>query len=450
MSTPLAGRGNPTTAADGTGQRLYRRARTLIPGGTQLLSKRPEMFLPEQWPAYYERAKGIEVWDLDGRRYLDFATSGIGAPILGFADDDVDAAVTEAIRKGSMTTLNCHEEVALAEDLLELHPWAEMVRFARGGGEMLAVAVRIARASTGRDTVAFCGYHGWPDWYLAANLHTDTALDGHLLRGLEPAGVPRGLRGTVLPFAYNDVEALRAVASAAGESLAAIVMEPSRSRGPAPGFLEAVREVATRIGAVMIMDEVTSGFRLCTGGVHLRYGIEPDMAAFAKALGNGYPVAALVGRRDVMLAAERTFISSTSWTERIGPVAARATIRKHRDRGVADHLVAIGTSVQEGWKKAAADAELRIHVDGMPPLSHFEFVRDPSVIGTLFTQEMLDRGYLAGTSFYPTLSHTPEEAERYLENVDEVFRLLARAISEESVRQRLRGPVRHTGFQRLT
>jgi len=173
-----------------TGQRLYVKAKTRIPGGTQLLSKRPELYLPEQWPSYYSRAKGVEVWDLDGNRYLDMCYNGIGACILGACDPDVDAAVRTAIDAGSMSTLNAPEEVELADLLCELHPWADMVRYARCGGEAMAVAVRIARAKTHRDIIAFCGYHGWHDWYLAANLGEETALDGHLLPGLQPAGVP--------------------------------------------------------------------------------------------------------------------------------------------------------------------------------------------------------------------------------------------------------------------
>lgn len=278
----------------GRGQELYLKARALIPGGTQLLSKRPEMFLPEQWPTYYARAKGAETWDLDGRRYIDVSHFGVGACVLGFADADVDRAVMEAIAAGTMSTLNCPEEVELAELLLELHPWAEMVRYARCGGEIMAVSIRIARAATGREKVAFCGYHGWQDWYLAANLSEEHALDGHLLQGLEPAGVPRGLTGTMLPFHYNDLDEFRALVAKHGDDLAAVVMEPARSKGPAPGFLEEIRATTRTLGAVLLFDEVTSGFRLNTGGIHLTMGVVPDLAAFAKALGNGYAMAAVI------------------------------------------------------------------------------------------------------------------------------------------------------------
>ena len=169
-----------------SGQDLYRKARKLIPGGTQLLSKRPEMLLPEQWPSYFAKAQGVQVWDLDGRKYIDMSYMGIGSCILGYADPDVDKAVHAAVDAGSMTTLNCPEEVELAELLCELHPWASMVRYARCGGEAMAVAVRVARAATGREKVAFCGYHGWHDWYLAANLGDSAALDGIFCLALIP------------------------------------------------------------------------------------------------------------------------------------------------------------------------------------------------------------------------------------------------------------------------
>lgn len=439
-----------TIATPRTGQELYEHAKTLIPGGTQLLSKRPEMFLPGQWPAYYVKAKGIECWDPTGRKYIDFATNGIGAPVLGFADPDVDAAVMAAIQNGSMCTLNSPEEVELAELLIELHPWAEMARFARGGGEAMAIAVRIARASTGRDTVLFCGYHGWQDWYLAANIAEEKALDGHLLRGLEPAGVPRGLRGSVVPFPYNDLATLERLIAEAPNGVAAIVMEPTRMAGPLEGYLEGVRAAATRAGAVLIFDEVTSGFRMNTGGIHRQFGVDPDIATFAKALGNGYPISAIIGRRSVMESAQKSFISSTMWTERLGPTAALATIRKHRDRNVPASLNATGTAVQLGWRDAAAAHGLEIDIYGIPPLSHIGFKGEHGLgLATLFIQGMLDRGYLTSLAFYPSYAHQPSDVERYLVAVHEVFGELAAAVREGTVAERLRGPLKHSGFQRL-
>jgi glutamate-1-semialdehyde 2,1-aminomutase len=434
-----------------TGQKLYEKARRRIPGGTQLLSKRPEMFLPEQWPSYYSKAKGVEVWDLDGNRYIDMSISGVGACILGFSDPDVDAAVHAAIDSGSMCTLNCPEEVELADLLCEIHPWAEMVRYARTGGEALAIAVRIARAHTRHDNVAFCGYHGWHDWYLAANLAHGDVLDGHLLPGLDPAGVPRGLTGTALPFRYNHVEELEAIAAAHHGEIAAIVMEPVRDHDPEAGFLERVREIAHEIGAVMIFDEVTAGFRMNCGGIHLRYGVIPDMAVFAKAMSNGYPMAAVIGVGPVMQAAQQTFISSTNWTERIGPVAALATIRKYRALNVAAHLIEIGNMVQAAWQVAAERTGLKVHVSGIPPLSHIGFeYPNGQAVATLFTQLMLDRHFLAGKAFYASFAHQEEHVSSYRDALMETFSVLAESIQKDEVEKRLLGPVAHASFRRLT
>jgi glutamate-1-semialdehyde 2,1-aminomutase len=316
------------------GQDLWKKAKTVIPGGGQLLSKRSEKFLPGLWPSYYSRAKGCEVWDLDGNKYFDFAQMGVGSCILGYADDVINAAVTGAVREGSMCTLNCYEEVDLAEKLISLHPWADMARFARTGGEACAIAVRIGRAASGRTKVAFCGYHGWHDWYLSANLGNASNLDGQLLPGLEPRGVPRELRETALPFNYNKIEELERLVREYPDEIGVIIMEPQRGSSPDPGFLEGVRAIATRIGAVLIFDEVTSGFRMNRGGIHLLHGVHPDVAVFGKALGNGFPISAIIGRREVMEHAQESFISSTFWTERIGFVAALATIAKMESQDV--------------------------------------------------------------------------------------------------------------------
>jgi glutamate-1-semialdehyde 2,1-aminomutase len=436
---------------NGTGQRLYAKARTRIPGGTQLLSKRPEMFLPELWPSFYSRARGVEVWDLDGNKFIDMSYNGIGACILGAADPDVDEKVREAIGKGSMSTLNCPEEVELADLLCEIHPWAEMVRFCRGGGEAMALAVRIARARTQRDKIAFCGYHGWHDWYLAANLAEGDVLSSHLLAGLDPAGVPRGLMGTALPFRYNRIDELDEIVSRWPNELAAIVMEPIRDHEPEPGFLERIREIATKIGAVLIFDEVTAGFRLNSGGAHLLYQVTPDVAVFAKGMSNGYAMAAIIGTSDVMQAAQNTFISSTYWTERIGPVAALATIRKHQQMDVSKHLIRIGSLVQEGWRTVAARVGLALEVSGMAPLGHFMFEGEQKQAArTLFTQLMIGRGFLATNAFYAAYAHQDHHVESYLEAVEGAFVQIAEAMKRNTIANQLTGPVAHSGFARLT
>ena len=432
------------------GMQLWNRAKQIIPGGNQLLSKRSEMFLPEQWPSYYKKAKGIEIWDLDDNRFFDMSIMGVGTCILGYADDEVDQQVKKAIDNGSITTLNCFEEVELAELLLELHKWAGMVKFARTGGEAMALAVRIARAHTSKDQVAFCSYHGWHDWYLAANLADGTNLDGQLLPGLEPSGVPKGLSGSAIPFDYNSVSQLKDIVER--NDIGTIVMEPIRHQNPDRDFLKHVKTIAHEIGAVLIFDEITTGWRMTTGGVHKLYGIEPDIAVYAKAMSNGYPMAAIVGKYEVLESAKNSFISSTYWTERIGPVASIATINKIRDREVPAHLCKIGNLISAGWQKLAEEHNLRIAIAGIPPLTTFTFDHgaQDQALHTLFTQLMLDMGFIASKSVYVSYSHTRPLVNNYLEHVDDAFSTIEKSLSQNNVTELLRGPVAGAGFKRLT
>lgn len=429
---------------------LQDKAKARIAGMTQLLSKRPDMFTQGVWPGYFSKASGVEVWDLDGNRYVDMSIGGIGANVLGYCDPDVDQAVIRAVRNGNSTSLNCPEEVELAEQLCRLHPWAGKARFARTGGESMAVAVRIARAHTGRSVVAFCGYHGWHDWYLAANLNGRDALGHHLIPGLEPAGVPRQLTGTAFPFTYNDLDGLRKIVESHGGDLAAIVMEPIRAQQPKPGFFEGVREIANKTGAVLVVDEISAGLRLCTGGAHLVLGLTPDIAVFSKALGNGYPIGAILGRPDVMDAAQKSFISSSYWTERVGFVAALATLKKHEQNRVHEHLIRIGNRVQAGWRQAADRAALPIAVSGIAPLSHFEFKGpEPLERKAFFIQEMLKRGFLATNLFYSMFAHQDAHVDAYLAVAGEVFERLAVLVKTGKLRASLEGAPSVSGFRRL-
>jgi glutamate-1-semialdehyde 2,1-aminomutase len=434
-------------------QHLYRLAKTLIPGGTQLLSKRPEMFAPDQWPGYYREARGCEVVDFEGRRLLDMSLMGVGSCLLGYNDPAVTAAVVDRVQSGSMCTLNNPEEVELAQLLVQLHPWADQVRYARTGGEAMAIAVRIARARTRRDVIAFCGYHGWHDWYLAAN-RTATAqgdcLQGHLLPGLEPNGVPSQLAATALPFGYNHIDQLAAIVRDHGPRLAAIVMEPTRSVDPQPGYLESVRELARHAGAVLVFDEITSGWRFALGGVHLRYGVTPDIAVFAKALGNGHPMAAVIGCAEVMQAAQETFISSTYWTEGVGPVAALATIHTMQRVDVPGHVLVMGTRFRHGLEQIAARHGVPLKLAGHPALTTLAFeAPDSLALQTLLTVRMLARGILAGAAFYASWAHTAQHVDQYLAAADEIFSELAAAVRQGDAARRIGGPVRHSGFARL-
>ncbi|HMU82505.1 MAG TPA: aminotransferase class III-fold pyridoxal phosphate-dependent enzyme [Leptospiraceae bacterium] len=432
----------------GSGQKLWKRARKIIPGGNMLLSKRAEMFLPDQWPAYFSKAKGCRVWDLDGNEYIDMSVMGIGTNTLGYGDPEVDAAVSAVVSAGNMSTLNCPEEVYLAEKLVELHPWADMVRFARSGGEANAVAIRIARAASGRSKVAFCGYHGWHDWYLAANLGDEANLAGHLLPGLSPNGVPSNLRDTVYPFNYNDYAQLESIVSS--QQIGVIMMEVSRNLGPEPGYLEKVRKLATDRGIVLIFDECTSGFRQTLGGLHKMYGVEPDMAMFGKALGNGYAITACIGRREIMEAAQTSFISSTFWTERIGPAAGLKTLEIMERTRSYEQITATGRSISERWEKLAEKHSLEIDVFGLPALTGFVFKSENHLpYRTLLTQEMLARGFLAGTSAYACTAHTPEIIDAYFNELDPIFATIRECEEGRDVSTLLKGPVVHSGFKRL-
>jgi glutamate-1-semialdehyde 2,1-aminomutase len=431
-----------------TGEKLWRRARRVIPGGNMLLSKRPEMFLPQGWPSYFSRAKGCRVWDLDDHEYADVGYMGIGTNILGYGDPVVDAAVVETVSKGTMSTLNCPEEVLLAERLVGLHPWADMARLARSGGEACAIAVRIARAASGRSAVAFCGYHGWNDWYLAANLSEDSALDGHLLPGLEPRGVPRHLAGSARPFAYNDLESLRTILEA--DDVGVIFMEVTRSSGPAPGFLQGVRALADEHDAVLVFDECTSGFRKTFGGIHLHYGVDPDLAVFGKTLGNGFAITAVIGRREVMDTAQDTFISSTFWTERVGPTAALAALDRMEETDACARIDAIGTAMISTWEQLGAAAGLTVTAGGVPALASFSVAGfESNLVKTFVTEQMLARDHLATTALYASIAHDDAVLDRYAEELSAVFRDLATCDSDTELTARLAHGPAQTGFQRL-
>lgn len=440
-----------TTEAVGQSQALYNRAKQIIPGGTQLLSKRPEMFLPDHWPAYYERAKGCDVWDLDGRQYMDAAYMGVGANVLGYANESVDNAVIESIRKGTNTTLNAPEEVELAELLLSFHPWADSVRYTKTGGEAMAVAVRIARAATGKHKVLFCGYHGWHDWYISSNLADDKLGDGHLIPGLEPNGVPRQLLNTAIPFTYNQTEEFLEKLGKHGDDVACIVIESVRNFNPDPHFFAILREEAHKRGIVLILDEITAGFRLNMGGAHLRFDIEPDMAVFGKAFSNGYPMGAIMGKQAVMEAAQTSFISSLFWTERTGLAATLATIREMQRIDSPSRVVAVGEQVQAGWKQLFAQTGIDGKVMGLPSVSAMAMhVDHPLGWKTYLTQEMLDNGYLATTALYASVAHEGR-VEGYLQALGEVFTNIAEHLRKGTNPEALlRGPVCHSGFKRLT
>ncbi|MDA7476472.1 aminotransferase class III-fold pyridoxal phosphate-dependent enzyme [Candidatus Pelagibacter ubique] len=431
-----------------SGQKLWKKAKKVISGGNMLLSKRPEMFLPEKWPAYYSRSKGCSVWDLDGREYIDMSIMGIGTNILGYGHPEVDEVVMKTVRDGNMSTLNSPEEVNLAEKLIEMHPWSSSVRFARSGGEANAIAIRIARCASGRDNVAICGYHGWHDWYLSANLNNNKSLDGHLLSGLEPNGVPKNLKETVFPFKYNEIDELKKIVKE--KNIGIIKMEVYRNIEPKDNFLKKVREIANDNKIILIFDECTSGFRETFGGIHKKYSVDPDMAMFGKALGNGYAITAVLGRKKIMDAAQSSFISSTFWTERIGPSAALKTLEiMERDKSW-DYVTKVGKNIHDRLEKISNKYDLKILQTGLFALTSYKFQSEKALAyKTLITQEMLKKGFLASNSVYVCTQHTKEIVERYFYELETVFSLISECENGRDVNKLLEGPICHSGFERL-
>ena len=436
-------------ASMGNGQKLWTRAKRVIPGGNMLLSKRSEMFLPNNWPSYFQKAKGCKVWDLDGREYTDMSIMGIGTNILGYGNDEVDEAVLSTVKDGNMSTLNCPEEVYLAEKLVELHPWADMVRLARTGGEANAIAIRIARAASGKDKVAICGYHGWHDWYLSANLGDDNNLTGHLLPGLDPKGVPKDLKGSVVPFNYNRIDELEDIVKK--HNIGVIKMEVSRNDEPQDNFLSKVRKIADDNNIILIFDECTSGFRQSNGGLHKIYDVEPDMAVFGKALGNGYAITAVIGTAKVMDVAQSTFISSTFWTERIGPTAALKTLEVMEKTKSWDLITNIGKDIGRRWKNLGDKYQLPIRVNGLPSMIGFSIEsNDWLKYKTYITQEMLKNNILASNVIYVCTEHGEMEIDNYFQILNSIFETISVCENDDlSIDLLLDGPVCHGGFKRL-
>lgn len=431
------------------GEKLWKRARSVIPDGNMLLSKRSEMFLAEGWPSYFEKTKGCKVWTMDKDVLIDAAYMGVGTNVLGYSNENIDKKVIENVQKGNLCTLNCPEEVQLCEKLVELNPWAHKVKLARTGGEANAIAVRIARAATGKDKVAICGYHGWHDWYISANIGGDNnGLATHLIPGIPSNGVPKNLANTTLPFKYNDIEEVYNLIKY--HDLAAIKMEVCRNIPPKKGYLEAIREACTQNGIALIFDECTSGFRETPCGLYQRFNVEPDIVIYGKTLGNGYAITAVVGKESIMDYASKTFISSTFWTERIGPTAALASIDEMNRVKSWEMLPKIGRNVKDGWEKISKESEVPIKISGLDSLATYNFVNDSNNIKkTFFTKRMLEKGYLATTAFYACIAHTDIILDGYLNCAKEVFDEISRIGDEDLMLKIVGGTTCQTPFGRL-
>ena len=402
------------------GQKTWKRANELIPGGTMLFSKNPDLFLPRKWPAYFERSKGCNIWDLDGNCLKDLCYMGVGTNSLGYAHIEIEKKVYNNIKKGAMTTLNSIEEIKLAERLIELHPWFDMVRYTRSGGEANAVAIRIARAASSKDKVAICGYHGWHDWYLSSNLVNANKLNSHLMNQVPISGVPKSLKDTVFPFDYNNFDQLKKIVSQ--NNIGVIKMEVQRDFEPQNNFLKKVRDLATKKKIVLIFDECTSGFRQTFGGLHKYYGVKPDMAILGKALGNGYAINAILGTKAVMESCNSTFISSTFWTERIGPTAALETLNVMEKTRSWESITKKGQKIKKNWKKLSKIYGLELEIKGIDAIPNFRFIsKNHLAYKTYISQEMLKKKFLASNTIYCSTAHKDDLLNKYFDILDNVF-----------------------------
>ena len=428
------------------GQNLWIRAKNIIPGGTMLFSKNPDLFLPKFWPSYFSKTKGINIWDLDGKKYTDMSYMGVGTNILGYSNKQVDDVVRKVILNGNMSTLNSKEEVLLAEKLVDIHSWSEQARFTRTGGEACSVAIRLARAATNKTKIAVCGYHGWHDWYLAANLNNSNSLNQHLMQNLNIAGVPKFLKNSCFSFNYNDIQSFLKIVNE--NTLAAVIMEVSRLQKPQKNFLSKIKKICNKKGIVLIFDECTSGFRENLGGLHLGLNVNPDVCILGKALGNGYAINAIIGKRDVMNSVNSTFISSTFWTERIGPAAALKTIELMEKNKSWKQISETGKKIKSTWLKLAKRNNVRLKIKGLDPLPKFEFDSFNQIKKTFITQEFLKNKILASDTIYLSTKHANKNIqEKYFNLLDNFFKIISQNNNEKKLLKLLDGPVSLSGLR---
>ncbi len=426
----------------------WKLAKKIIPGGNMLISKRSDFILPDFWPSYYKKAKGCYVWGLDNKKFLDMFFSP-GTNILGYSNKTIDNQVISSLKKSNMSSLNSFEEVLLGKKLIKYHKWANMIKFARTGGEANAIAVRIARsASSKKKNIAFCGYHGWHDWYMASAMNKRENLRSHLIEGIDSSGLPEKLKNTAFPFEYNDFKNLKKLVNE--KNIGIIKMEVFRNIEPKNNFLSKVRKLCNQKKIILIFDECTSGFRKNIGGLHLQYKVYPDMLLLGKALGNGYPITAVLGKKKIMKHAEKTFISSTFWTERLGYAAALSVLNFMEKNKIHKKLCHNGTLIKKKWLEIAKKYSLKIKISGLDAIPSFNFsVGYNKEALTLFTQEMLRNNILASNIIYLSYSHNKKHLTKYFKILDKVFKLISEQKNKKDILRLLQGKVRQSQLKRM-
>lgn len=429
-----------------SGQLLYHKAKKTILGGNMMLSKRPEMYLPNKWPVYFKKSKKITVTDLDNNKYIDMICA-VGTNVLGYANEKIDKEIKKIISSGIMSTLNCPEEVYLSKKLITIHKWADKVKYCRSGGEANAIAIRIARCAAKKDNIAACGYHGWHDWYLATNLKNSNNLNKHLLKGLTPLGVPKELKGTALPLEYNNEKELLNLTKN-NKNIAAIVLEGCRFSLPNKNFITLINKICKKKKICLIIDEITSGWRSTVGGIYKKVGFKPDIVVYGKGIGNGYPISCVVGKRKYMTLSNVSFVSSTAWTESVGLVAAKSTIEFFIKNKVNSKILKNGKLLIQGWNDLAKKYSLKLSTNEYSPLATFTFKYDQKINSKLyyyFSKEMLKHGYLASNSVYVSYCHNNIIIKKYLKYCDMVFNNISKILKSNMSKL----PSRSDGFKRL-
>ncbi len=426
---------------------LYGRAKKHILSGNMLLSKNPEMILPKGWPTYFSKSKNIYVWDLKGKKYIDMMCL-VGQSIIGYANNNLDRYVFSNAQKGIMTSLNCPEEVLLAEKILKLHPWAGMTKFARSGGEANALAIRIARAATGREHIAISGYHGWHDWYLSVNIKNKNNLSKFLFPGLNPYGVPKSLSNTCHAFQSNNLTSLKKIIKKF--RLAAICMEVARNKLPDKKMLYEIRKLANKNKIILIFDECTSGFRRNNGGLHMTTGVNPDLAMFGKALGNGYAISCVIGKEKIMKKAQRCFMSSTFWTERIGFLAALKNLEILEKKRPFKKIISNGKYLNKSLISLANKYKLLIKINGIEAITSFIFLSKKHFeYKTFISQEMLKKGFLASNIIFLNIYHSKKVIDKYISALDPIFKKIKSFEDGLPIKKYLKSPVCKSGFKRI-
>ena len=406
-------------------KKLWNIAIKKIPSGNSFLSKNPSRFPSKNWPIYFSKTKGCTVWDLNRKKFYDFTYMGVGTNILGYANPKIDKEVISKIKDGNMTTLNSFEEVLFANEILKTHPWAKMVKFAKTGAEANAIAIRIARAYNKKNKVIVCGYHGWHDWYLSAKYSKNNFMDTHLFPNLKTGGVPIFFKKYTYSIKYNDYRSLEKIIKK-DKDISAVIMEVERDQKPLKNYLESIRSLCNKNNVCLIFDECTTGFRECNGGLHLKYGVNPDLAMFGKAIGNGYSITSVIGKRNIMKSAERSFISSTFWSERLGFVAGIATLNEMRRTKSWKIITTKGKKIKKLLTLEAEKNNLKIQFSGLDSLIKFNFTNTKfKNYNNVIVSEMLKKGFLANDTIYVSVSHSENLIKKYVKEMGKVFKKIS-------------------------